>query len=1032
MRISELAEKLRPYFLDVLGRAEYALASYLTQAGADDRYLRSYMVRRYDPVADAISYYTPTAAGLSSAIGDASSGETIWVPPGTYSGDLTIPAGVTVIGLSREDCVLTGQVTLGNGSVLENLSVERSASQAADLITVQGPGSGTAYIRNCDLQAHNSSGDGYAAYTTGGIIELHDCNLSAQSAGADSTPFSGSSGGTWHVVSTAGSDVVLYVAGGSSLPTNWETEGFDDSAWSATAERALFPPYPPADSGDWVKESDTSRAVGDFNLYRRDFSLVADPGETTLYIGADNHVDEAYINGVQIVSSPTAFDTQETFTVSAGTLKAGTNVIAVKVRNGAGGGRLSLNYGLYESSSAPSELIKAIGCYVANETGRDIAIPLYGDRGAWRINYGEGAYHARDIAKGAETRHTPLSTYVQTSAPTANDDSDDGYGVGSRWFDIANDAIYECVDASVGAAVWQQIGDGDVSGPGSSTDNAIARFDGTDGKAIQNSLVLIDDDGTTTLPDSASHPPLNVTERSSAPSSPSTGDIYLDDGTNTGSGNPGWRRYDGSVWEDISASVGSLGGTPTTSTRKFWVPGASGGDDTDNSYGRILADSAVSRITGQFPIPEDRSGTTDIVVQAFLYSQGTGDVYCFTEAEFGTTGEAYDTDAYSSGTSAVSLPANQLTNIQTVTLQALAVSGDIVTLTFWRDGGDASDSHGQCYFMGWLVSYTAETGSGDMTKAVYDTDDDGLVDGAEQLDDGINTVTAAQARTHIDDADKHREINDAGTAATDLWSADKITTALASKSDTGHSHSEDDITDLDHTDADAIHDNVAGEINAITEKASPVDADLVVIEDSEDSNNKKKVQVGNLPGGSGSGSHMLLYTQTVTQSIANTTTKTNLLNAGRGSKTLSANLLSSGDVIRIHLTGQLSDTGTPSPTISIELGGTVLATATPTLSGVTSVDWHFDIIITCRTSGASGAFLASGLFDYDEGSEISLESAAEVTVDTTAALEVQVNWTWDVASASNDIDCRQATIEHLNVVNLAPVAPTGLTATETV
>ncbi len=51
------------------------------------------------------------------------------------------------------------------------------------------------------------------------------------------------------------------------------------------------------------------------------------------------------------------------------------------------------------------------------------------------------------------------------------------------------------------------------------------------------------------------------------------------------------------------------------------------------------------------------------------------------------------------------------------------------------------------------------------------------------------------------------------------------------------------------TDADAIHDNVAGEISAITEKTTPVSADLLIIEDSADSNNKKKVQVGNLPGG---------------------------------------------------------------------------------------------------------------------------------------------------------------------------------------
>lgn len=62
------------------------------------------------------------------------------------------------------------------------------------------------------------------------------------------------------------------------------------------------------------------------------------------------------------------------------------------------------------------------------------------------------------------------------------------------------------------------------------------------------------------------------------------------------------------------------------------------------------------------------------------------------------------------------------------------------------------------------------------------------------------------------------------------------------------------------TDANAIHDNASGEIAAITEKASPVSADLILIEDSEASNAKKRVQVGNLPGGgSGGGEKGSLY-----------------------------------------------------------------------------------------------------------------------------------------------------------------------------
>lgn len=58
---------------------------------------------------------------------------------------------------------------------------------------------------------------------------------------------------------------------------------------------------------------------------------------------------------------------------------------------------------------------------------------------------------------------------------------------------------------------------------------------------------------------------------------------------------------------------------------------------------------------------------------------------------------------------------------------------------------------------------------------------------------------------------------------------------------------------ITNIDTDAIHDNVAGEINAITEKTLPVNNDILVIEDSEASYAKKRVKVGNLPSGGGGG-----------------------------------------------------------------------------------------------------------------------------------------------------------------------------------
>ena len=53
------------------------------------------------------------------------------------------------------------------------------------------------------------------------------------------------------------------------------------------------------------------------------------------------------------------------------------------------------------------------------------------------------------------------------------------------------------------------------------------------------------------------------------------------------------------------------------------------------------------------------------------------------------------------------------------------------------------------------------------------------------------------------------------------------------------------------SDTDAIHDNIDGEIASVIEKATPVSADIILIEDSADGNSKKRVAVGSLPTAGG-------------------------------------------------------------------------------------------------------------------------------------------------------------------------------------
>ena len=63
--------------------------------------------------------------------------------------------------------------------------------------------------------------------------------------------------------------------------------------------------------------------------------------------------------------------------------------------------------------------------------------------------------------------HGSLSTSFlgnsTTAAPTTGDDANDGYSVGSLWYDTTNDKAYICLDTTVGAAVWKEITAGSSS-----------------------------------------------------------------------------------------------------------------------------------------------------------------------------------------------------------------------------------------------------------------------------------------------------------------------------------------------------------------------------------------------------------------------------------------------------------------------------------------------------------------------------------------------------------------------------------------
>ena len=62
-----------------------------------------------------------------------------------------------------------------------------------------------------------------------------------------------------------------------------------------------------------------------------------------------------------------------------------------------------------------------------------------------------------NVIVGSDRLYVKLENVTATTAPTVNDDYDDGYLVGSRWVDLTADRAYVCLDSTVGAAVWKEI-----------------------------------------------------------------------------------------------------------------------------------------------------------------------------------------------------------------------------------------------------------------------------------------------------------------------------------------------------------------------------------------------------------------------------------------------------------------------------------------------------------------------------------------------------------------------------------------------
>jgi hypothetical protein len=108
------------------------------------------------------------------------------------------------------------------------------------------------------------------------------------------------------VASAAGAGKLLYVPGGSSLPSGWQNVGFDDSAWPAPVLQTAFSAGAATAGSQWIADTASPRGSGYtrplYNLLRQHFTLpVADYASCSIAMQEDDTA-QVWLNGTLVAS----------------------------------------------------------------------------------------------------------------------------------------------------------------------------------------------------------------------------------------------------------------------------------------------------------------------------------------------------------------------------------------------------------------------------------------------------------------------------------------------------------------------------------------------------------------------------------------------------------------------------------------------------------------------------------------------------------------------------------------------------------
>jgi len=148
--------------------------------------------------------------------------------------------------------------------------------------------------------------------------------------------------------------------------------------------------------------------------------------------------------------------------------------------------------------------------------------------------------------------------------------------------------------------------------------------------------------------------------------------------------------------------------------------------------------------------------------------------------------------------------------------------------------------------------------------------------------------------------------------------------------------------------------------------------------------------------------------------VANSTTEATILGTGVGSLVIPANYFVAGKTLTFIIHGIYGNVLNHTLKIKSYLNAVALADTTAAALPVASTTKSFSIavMITCRTTGATGAFQVK-MITYFEGNNTHPQAVTTTTVaiDTTIAQTLDIKATWGTASATDTIKCLNAILK---------------------